>query len=195
MGDIISSDVATDWDITADQIRRALRDLRYNHNHDGTKGVEVDHSDYEDGPIPNTYHDHHDLWIHMMGPSVTTFADSPGGDAGVHDLGSNYYLMGASGGMRICDEAHGSTDRWDGGEYGVQRGRAAFEQAAGEFFAFPSTPFGFFCALSDEPMMVSTHQRLTTSIAWKVIAGMPTSTKRDAQSTIHMLQVALGAIE
>lgn len=189
MGDITSSDIVTAWPMTADQIRRLVDDLRRHHNHDGVnKGLGINHGDFVDSPLPDTYHTHANARTHLMGGG-TSFADTPGGSAGVHLLSSSYHVAGAGQARRIADIAKGATDRWDKGEYGVQRGRAHYEDF------YPTVPYVMFCAVSNEPMFISTHQKLTTSTAWKVLAGIPSSSKRDAQTAIDVLQLALGVLE
>jgi hypothetical protein len=189
MGDIVSSDILTGWDVTADQVRRVLEDLRRHHNHDGTKGAVIDHGDLTDGELPDTHHDHNDLRIHMIGAN-TSFVDNPGGTGGVHQLGSNYHVMGAGSAKPIVDGAKGITDSYKviDSVY-IQRGRAAYEEA------YPEVPHATSCAVSNEPMYMSIHQRLTTSSAWQVCAAIPTSTKRDGQSSIPVHQLALGVVE
>lgn len=94
-----SSPVATGQKVLALQYNNLRKDLLVNHTHTdaGGEGGVISHEDLTDGAVSGTGITHENIDKHVTGDLPGTFADNPGGSAGVHGLVAAAFVGGTAG--------------------------------------------------------------------------------------------------
>jgi len=188
MSDLLSSDLPGGYTgpLTADQMNRLRDDLFKRHDHSSGKGGTITHSSVTDAAIPGTYLSHSILNQHVQGTGTSGTPDNPGGDRGVHGLGSSTYVAGMTKGQFVVQHGTGTTDRYNE-DTEEQRGRGTF----GTPYAEP--PYVLVTCAIGESATVTVYQRLTTSFAVK-FRFMDGSTYQGSQQNIAFTWIAFGVM-